>query len=175
MSTENERDMEPEYDFSGGVRGKYANRFKANKDEFLSAAAAMDRQAWLAHSLLAVQQPEANLVAYWALALGERPAIAGRTVSALLELLDSRALKKLQRDLDRHTSVSQTFHEEFRQLISDRNWLVHHSFLSPSAARLESISSRSRSLSDQIFTLLLERCTSRGMDPKRLRLSPIRL
>lgn len=165
MSTETEGDMLPEYDFSGGVRGKYADRFKGTREEFLAAAAAMDRQAWLAHSLVAVQQLEANLVAYWSVALGERPESAGKTVSALLELLNPKALKKLQRDLDKHTSVTQTFHQDLRQLINDRNWLVHHSFHSPSPSRLASIGDRSRELSDQIFRLLLERCTSRGMDP----------
>lgn len=164
MSRETEQDMSPEYDFSGGVRGKYTGRFNKNREEFLSAAAAMDRQAWVAHSLLAVQQFEANLVAYWSLVLNEKPAAAGRAVSALLELLDPKALKKLERDLDKHTSVTKAFHEDLRQLINDRNWLVHHSFHSPSPSRLESISNRSRELSDQIFSLLLERCTSKGMD-----------
>lgn len=165
MSRDTEQDMLPEYDFSGGVRGKYAGRFNENRDEFLSAAAALDRQAWLAHSLLAIQQLEANLVAYWSLALDERPVAAGKTVSALLELLNPKALRKLERDLNKYTSVSSAFHENFHQLIEDRNWLVHHSFHSPSPSRLESISDRSRELSDEIYKLLLERCTSKGMDP----------
>lgn len=166
MSKETEPDMLPEYDLAGGERGKYADRFEEDREGFLNAAAAMDRKAWLALSLQSVQQLEGNLVAYWSLALGEGPEAAGRTVSALLELFDAGALERLRRDLDEHTTVTDAFHEDLRELISDRSWLIHRSFHAPSAARLESISDRSKRLSDEILRLLLERCSSKGMDAR---------
>jgi hypothetical protein len=165
MSRDAEREeLLPEYDFSGGVRGKYAERFRTNREELLGAAAALDRQAWLAHSLLSVQELESKLVAYWVLALGEKPEEVGRTVSALLEALDRRPFAALRRDLDKHTAVTKEFYEDLLRLIEDRNWLVHRSFHSLSSSRLQSIADRSARLSEQLVALLVERCAAKGMD-----------
>lgn len=69
MSSDDLDQMLPEYDFSDAVRGRYTERFRESRDAILTTASAMDRQAWLAHSLLEVQSLEAGLVAYWSLAL----------------------------------------------------------------------------------------------------------
>jgi hypothetical protein len=165
MSRDAEREeMLPEYDFSDGVRGRYATRFGPNREEFLQGAAALDRQAWLAHSLLSVQELESKLVAYWVLALGKKHEEVGRTVSTLLEALDRRPFATLRRDLGKHTSVTEGFFEDLVRLIEDRNWLVHRSFHSLSRSRLEAIADRSARLSKQLASLLHERCVGKGMD-----------
>lgn len=166
------RDMLPEYDFSGGVRGKYAARFRESRQELLSSATALDRQAWMAHSLLAFQAFESWLVAYRTLVFGEDPESAGKTVSALLEALDDEPLDSLWRDLREHTSVSESFREDLLELVADRNWLVHWSFHDLGVSedgpeimrRFESIVERSAHLSEQLSSSLLQRCMGKGME-----------
>lgn len=169
MSKETDREMLPEYDFSNAVRGKYADRFGAKKEEILRTAAALDMQTWLAHSLLSFQRFESQLVAYWSLALRRDPKTAGECVNLLVESFDKKALRDLTKDLNKHTSVDEQFYRELRELIHDRNWLVHKSFHSLSSSRFESIADRSSRLSDLVSTLLLERCRSEGMQESEVK------
>lgn len=166
--TESE-EMRPEYDFSRGVKGRYSTLFGSERERLVSSAAALDRQTWLAHSLLSFQDFEAHLVAYWSLALRYDPSSAGNAVSMLLERLDKKALRDLRRDLDKHTSVDEHFYDELRELINDRNWLVHKSFHSFSSSRLESITDRSTRLGGRLYSLLLERCLNAGMEEREVR------
>lgn len=171
MNKETEdRDLLPQHDFSGGVRGKYAARFRETRRDVLKAAAALDRHAWLAHSLLAFQAFEARLVAYRALVFGEDTNVAGRTVSTLLEGIEGKASESLWNDLHEHTSADEVFREQLLELIADRNWLVHRSFhdlgrdVGASVGRLESIAERSADLTERLSSYLLERCTAKGME-----------
>lgn len=172
-----DQEARPEYDFSGGVRGKYASRFGDAREDLLRSAAIMDRQVWLAHSLQALQALESSLVAYWALVFETDPRSAGRRVSGLLEALDKKALGTLWKDLRKHTSATDSFHEELVELLGERNWLVHKSFhetdpdrdVSMGLERFESIVRRSEDLDDQLTTYLIQRCSDRGMDPSEVR------
>lgn len=161
--------MLPEYDFSNAVRGRYSDRFGTNKEEIRRAAAALDMQTWLAHSLLSFQRFESQLVAYWSLALRRDPKTAGECVNLLIESLDKKALRDLTKDLNKHTSVDERFYSELRDLIHDRNWLIHKSLHSLSSSRLESIADRSSRLSDLLSALLLERCRSEGIQESEVK------
>ena len=78
-------EIRPEYDFSQGVRGRYADRFQGNtRSELLRSAAVLDSQAWLAHSLLSFQTLESYLVAYGAMVLHYEPEAAGKAVTSLM-------------------------------------------------------------------------------------------
>lgn len=164
--------MLPEYDFSEGVRGKYTSRFRESRQDLLASAAALDRQAWLSHSLLAFQAFESRLVAYLALVFDREPKAAGKAVSAMLEALKPEFLDTLWTDLLDHTSVRRSFYDDLLALLSDRHWLVHKSFHDFHVARnvpaveqrFEAIVKRSTDLSERLSSHLLERCGAMGMD-----------
>lgn len=159
MSEAPDRDgMLPEYDFSEGVRGKYVSRLAENRAELLEQAGIMDRQAWVARALMAVQDFESRLVAYWSLVHGQDAEAAGRMASSLLEGHGARWIESLRND------VGDDFDAQLRPLLADRNWLVHRSFRGFSASRLQSIAERSAWLSDRLWSALLERCRSQGID-----------
>lgn len=159
MSEAPDRDsMLPEYDFSEGVRGKYVSRLAENRAELLEQAAVMDRQAWVARALMAVQDFESRLVAYWSLVHGHDPEAAGRATYSLLEGRGAQWMEALRNDLDAD------FDAQLRPLLKDRNWLVHHSFRGFSAPRVQSIAERSAWLSDRLWSALLERCRRQGID-----------
>lgn len=167
-----DRDMLPEHDFSGGVRGKYAPRFRETGEDLVRSAAALDRQAWLAHSLLAFQEFESRLVVYLALVFEKDPEAAGKAVSGMLEAPEEKPWKAFWKDLRRHTAANESFYKELLELLADRNWLVHRSFhdleraedMSESMKRFESIAERSVMLTKQLSSHLLERCAAKGME-----------
>jgi hypothetical protein len=99
---------------------------------------------------------------------GVRTEKARKCVSALLESADRRALGRLRKDLDEHTSATQAFYRDLAELISERNWLVHRSFHSPSVARVESISARSDRLSNEVSAFLVERFRPKGMQAEEV-------
>lgn len=170
MNRESEnQDMLPEYDFSGGERGRYAARFREDREELLKSAVVLDEQAWIAHSLRTVQDFESHLVAYWALALHHDADSAGKAVTSLLHSTDKRLLRQLQKDLDKFTSVNEDFYSDLLQLIEDRNWLVHRSFRSFSPSRVHSLAERSLHLTRLLSELLLERCGQEGMQETEIR------
>lgn len=124
MAMNADREMRPEYDFSGAVRAKYAARLNAQeRSELLRRSAAMDGHYWFGHTLQRIQELEAMVVAYLTLALNRSPEAAGSEAAALLEGRDVASLSRFTSTLAR--ANLHDVESRFKKVMSERSWLVH--------------------------------------------------
>lgn len=175
MKKEADFGMRPEYDFSGGVRGRHAALFaREERDELVRQAAILDAQNWMASALLRVQELEAALFAYLVLAEGRSPEEAGSEAVALLGIgrmlssLRSRGL--LLKELD----------ERLTFVAKERSWLIHRSGLETEAAlsdlpnpldlldRLEVLATQASAVKSQIDALVAQHLTADGYSTREI-------
>jgi hypothetical protein len=184
MSVENMSSSERfdrEYDFSRGIRGKYAKRF-ADVPGWLRAVAEHDVQRELGETLLKLQQFEASLVAYHALVLDLKPTEAGK---AARKLLDDPTGKRSASFWSQFFESAPTMAEldpslslELRKLFDERSWVVHRSFhdvegASPSGLsnvmdRLEQLAAKADFLTLQVYRNLITTCVQAGSSERQV-------
>lgn len=172
---ENERFEQP-YDFSRGVRGKYAARF-TDPALFLRAAAERDVQRELGDVLLRLQNLEATLVAYYALIFHMKPVEAGSAALGLLnEPLDKASTpfwSTFQDDArEQPDARSRQIRRDLSNLFKERGWLIHRSLFDIQEAppqklavvveRLEEIARRTENVTHLIRENLLTTCIRAG-------------
>ena len=175
MKREADFEMRPEYDFSGGARGRHAARFaREERDELVRRAAIQDAQIWTASALLRLQELEAALFAYLVLAENRSPEEAGCEavkllgIGPMLSSLHSRGL--LLGELDERLTFA----------ANERNWLVHRSGLESRAAlsgpgkaldhldRLEVLAAEASAVKSQIDALVAQHLTAGGYSTQEI-------
>lgn len=181
MKKELEFEMRPEYDFSGGVRGRHAARFTGReRDELFRRAAVQDLQTWIAHALLQVQALEAALFTYLVLAQDDSPEQAGVKTTTLFDSGEARGLKHLMSELRDRGLPEGELDEKFWRVVNERNWLVHRSGYESQAAlsvsqktllllkRLEYMSDEAHALKVQIEHLVQHHLSIRGLSKQEI-------
>ncbi|MBI4409196.1 MAG: hypothetical protein HY561_05780 [Gemmatimonadetes bacterium] len=176
-----DNDLRPEYDFSGGVRGKYAEAY-AKRVRFPGQSGLtlrLDVEAWLGHALTQAQALEATLVAYVALAHARSPQRAGKEVAALVEVGRSPLWRSFLADIRRYRFDSELA-SGLRDFFKERDWLVHRSWfeyggaeLSAGSAnrlanRLERFARKAALLEQTCYEFLLKILTERGMSEQEV-------
>jgi hypothetical protein len=170
MEKDTDFEMRPEYDFSGGVRGRHAAQFaREERDELVRRAAIQDAQNWTASALLRVQELEAALFAYLVLAEKCSPKEAGCLgIGQMLSSLRNRGL--MLEELD----------ERLTFVAKERNWLIHRSGLETQAAlsapdraldhleRLEVLAIRASEAKSQIDALVAQRLAADGYSTQEI-------
>ena len=180
------RDMPEEIDFSHGVRGKYADRYR----EGLSIREATPKdpvafhetQSRLGKALWHAQGLEAAFVAYLSLVHEMAVPEAGVRVHQLLEHEMTQAqLKDLwQASPDVADYNAEALKDRFTRFIPERNWLVHRCSFELEklvdssrqghdvAIRLEEFADEARYLSQYLIVLIETKLTTRGMKPDEI-------
>lgn len=176
-------EMRKQYDFSGGIRGKYASRFRQRGErweDLFKPAAAHDAQTWLSYSLLRVQQLEGALVTYLSLAWQESPENAGKKAAALVEKTTGKMWIRLLTELQQEGLKQADFEKRLRDVLNERSWLVHRSGFETEAAlsnptdavalveRFERLAEEAGSLREQIQRLLDQRLHKLGLSSKEI-------
>ena len=173
MKREADFEMRPEYDFSGGVRGRHAALFaREERDELVRQATIQDTQNWTASALLRVQELEAALFAYLVLAEKRSPeeaeAVTLLGIGQMLSTLRNRGL--LLKELD----------ERLTFVAKERNWLIHRSGLESQAARsspekalglldrLEVLATRASEVKSQVDALVAQHLTAHGYSTQEI-------
>jgi len=166
-------DMLPEYDFSEGVRGKYAARFATVAPKWIEAAAEHDTRVWLGQALLNLQELEATLVAYMALVFNLEAKAAGRVTVELIESPAGETFQKFWHDLAQVTDVSPELGRRIEQVLTRRNWIVHHLFTQLESSSLDATKNLVRQLQTTaaeaadvnrtVYGALLRRCAAVGI------------
>lgn len=170
-------DLRPEYDFSQGKRGRHAARFSAAREgaapAWMQEAIRYDRLAWISEALRHIQELEALLVVYYALAFHLDPAEAGKDVSHLLEDPEGEALSRISADLA-EKSPARELQRGLDRIFRERNWLVHRSFHQRAeesdlksagefTARLQKLSLEASAMRERLQELILDRFRRAGM------------
>ena len=127
MKRDSER-QPPRYDFSGGVRGKYAKRLGGPNAPWVAELARKDAQRWIAETLLRFQRVESRLVAYFGVVHAKPAKEAGHAAYDALENPNSSFLRTLWSDVSADHELSEDLRRDLMALLSDRNWLIHKSF-----------------------------------------------
>lgn len=125
-------ELQDEYDFSRGVRGKHAGRFSfAPADEppsWLRDAAHYDGQSWMSETLRRAQDLEGLFVAFLVLSSHLEPAEAGDQVAESLEQPNLGALRRVLEELGNGPiAVPANLMGRLEDVVRRRNWLVHKS------------------------------------------------
>lgn len=153
-------EMRPEYDFSSGSEGGRRRRFAATERWYPEAVQA-DQARWLVEAMLQVQHLERELVTYFALSRDEEIEVAGDRAIKLLES-HGRGLGRLGTDLAKSGAVAPDLLDRLQKLKTERNWLVHGSFLAQEsggakAGRLRRIADEAERLAGELGELLRRR------------------
>lgn len=177
MKREADFEMRPEYDFSGGVRGRHAARFTAvERDELVRRATIQDVQNWTANALLQVQELEAALFTYLVLAENRSPQQAGAEAVSLLDPRDVTAPGEVLSTLRGHGLLL----SRLTFVAKERNWLVHRSGVESQAAlsapeaalellnRLEHLVAEASSLKAQVATLVSQHLSEDGLSNQEI-------
>jgi hypothetical protein len=182
MKKDEHDEILPEYDFSGGVRGRYAARIaESARAELLARSAAQDVQVWLTQALTQVQSVEAGVVAFLALVAEETPAEAGESAALMLEHSNEPLLAAFLTDLREHALLAPEFELRLMRVVQERNWLVHRSGLGartalgeartilPVLARLEALTDDATFVSRKLRELLEQSLERRGLSRQEIR------
>jgi hypothetical protein len=124
-------DIPPEIDFRRGIRGKYAERYRAGVTirelPPLDPIAFYETQSRLGHALWHAQALEGAIVAYLSL-VDEMPIPAAREHAlALLGYGTAHGVEHLGSVLRPSESLGVAVLERLQRFLTDRNWLVHRS------------------------------------------------
>ncbi len=181
MPKDTELDMQEQYSFAGGVRGRYASRFTPDeREELVRRSALHDVQLWIARALLQVRSLEATLVTYLALAWGETPQRAAHRVTTVFDRSGTPTLRRLLEDANEFGLSADDMRARFRQIRQERNWLVHRgSFqthavathvaeLLPFIRRLEQLSAEASGLEQELNRVLKARLARTGLSPQEI-------
>jgi len=176
----NDKEMRPEYDFSGAVRAKYAARFsEKERSELLRRSAALDGHYWFGHTLKRIQELEAMVVAYLTLGLNRSPEAAGDEAAALLEGNDVASLTRLTSALAR--VGKHDLESRFRKVMNERSWLIHKGgfavapeqndpeMIAAAVQRLESTAREADELTRGLRANLEERLNKAGLSSDEVR------
>lgn len=155
MKVPDDQNMPEEIDFTGGVRGKYAERYREGvsiHERFTGDAAALSEiQARLGGALRQAQMFEALFVTYLALVQEVAVREAGMRAHQVLEH-GRHASQSHEALWDQFTD--KRLQERFDRFINERNWIIHRwSFdLDAASDRPEAM----RRLADRLFEFVNE-------------------
>ena len=182
MKREADFEMRPEYDFSGGVRGRHAARFTAEeRDELVRRASSQDVQTWTAYSLLQVQELEAALFTYLVLAEKRSPEQAGAEAVTLLNYKAPVGLGQVLSSLRSRGLVLDELDQRLTFVSRERNWLVHRSGVETQGAlavpekavdllkRLRHLVEEASALTSQITSLVFQHLSDTGLSNHEIR------
>lgn len=159
------------YDFSKGVRGKYAERLGGPNATWVREMASRDAQRWIAESLRRFQLLEAAFVAYFALLHNQDTDEAGSAASEAIENPRSLAYASLLQDLSGESGAAPELVVQLIKLLNERNWLVHRSFHSTRfeggpgqfVERVTESAEAAAAVESEFRRFLLKRCESLGI------------
>ena len=124
-------DIPAEIDFSRGVRGKYAERYRegATLRELTPDPVGLHEiQSRLGHALLSAQAFESALVAYLSLVLDLTFSVAAKETRNALELAESSYFDRLFKEWSSHSTTKPPIEKRVEAFLRERNWLVHQSW-----------------------------------------------
>lgn len=183
MPKDTELDMQEEYSFAGGVRGRYAARFTPReREELVRRSALHEVQLWIARALLQIQSLEATPVTYVALAWGESPEDASQKVTTLFDRSGTPTLRRLFEDASEFGLSAEAIQARFRQVTQERNWLVHRGSIQTQAVatqvadllpfirRLEQLSAEARSVELELNRMLETHLARTGLSQQEIEL-----
>jgi hypothetical protein len=178
MKKQNDSDEMPaEIDFRGGVRGKYAARYRegvAFAETRSDPIELYEFQSRMGRALLSAQAFERVLVAYFALEVELPFPNAAAETKKTLELQYSAQLERLLKEWSAAVTSQPPFAERMDHFLRERNWLVHQSWsgLIPDASteyrhalsrRLESLTDEATFLGSRLDWVLSERLRAKGL------------
>jgi hypothetical protein len=174
---DDEDDIPAEIDFSRGVRGKYAARYRNGivlMERAQDPIGLYEMQSRLGRALLSTQAFEGVLVAYLALVRDLSPQNAATETKSVLEFSVSSYLEELLNEWSVHTTSSPPIHERMDGFFRERNWLVHQSWrdVNPStsvdehralAVRLEALTDEATFLGSSLDAMMSRTLEERGL------------
>lgn len=178
-------DLPDEIDFSGGVRGKYVERYREGVSVRelppIDPIHFYEVQSRLGHALWHAQALESTLVAYLALVFDMPPDAAGHEAVRLLEHSPAGLLERLRGDVEGQQEVVPGLEQRLTGFFAERDWLVHRSrhrledeLSAPDhgrslTRRLESIVDEAQYLNQKLAALLEQRLRHRGWSKAEVR------
>lgn len=166
-------------DFSGGIRGKYVDRYREGISvrEIMSADPIRSSvvQSRLGYGLWHTQAFERTLVVYLSLLFDIAPRVAGTEALQLLEGHSSSTLERITQQPGLERDVSEELDRRLRFFFRERNWLVHRSWSQIDAyvsdfnkaddllLRLESLVNEAQYLNHRLNEMLEHRLLERGL------------
>jgi hypothetical protein len=177
MRAEHDDEMLPEYDFSNGVRGKYAGRWNAEQREQLLREASLGSvQTVGGYALEQVQALEAALFTYLVLAGHESVQSATRRTAELLQADDPRPLSVLVAAEGGTEDLDETLVLRLKRLAGERDWLIlprNESYTGPGSMRpvldrLEAIHAEAKELRTCVDRLIERHLLGDGMTKQEI-------
>lgn len=167
-------DIPGEVDFRGGVRGKYADRYREGvvlRERTLDPIGLYEIQSRLGRALLSAQAFETALATYLALVVDlpvQKAAVETRTA---LEFASSTYLHNLRDEWEAHLRSAAPVETRLSEFFRERNWLVHQSWQSVISVeekevlntRLEALTDEADYLRSALEAIVVRRLVARGM------------
>jgi len=173
--------MPEEIDFSRGLRGKYANRYREGvsirETPPMDPIALYETQSRLGHALWQAQALEATFVAYFSLVQEMAVKDAGARVH---ELLEHHIPQNQTGDLWRSLLDLGDLSDRIHRLVPERHWVVHRCSVELSSLvnspdqrgdftfRLQGFADEARYLSDHLIRVLELKLSHKGMTPPEI-------
>lgn len=185
-SVDNEDGIPDDVDFSGGVRGKYVQRYRDGVSirelPPVDPIRFYEVQSRLGYALWHAQALERTIVVYFALVRNMPAKVAGAEASRAFESDAVTLLRHLREVWSQgEPQVTSGLEPRFESFFAERNWLVHHSryqleegLTSPEQTRtltdrLESLADEARYLAHQLTFFLEERLSRDGLSRAEIR------
>lgn len=177
MKAEHDDDLLPEYDFSGGTRGKYANRLTpAEREESLGRAWPEMVAELSAYTLRQVQELESALFTFFVLAGHEPVQNAARHAATLLEPKAEKNLADLVRELRASGLTDPVLVNQLQKIAAQRAWVQHpfpasgadRESLKPVLDRLKAIYDEARSLRERTERLIEQHLAGAGLSQQEI-------
>lgn len=178
-------EMPSEIDFTGGIRGKYAARYRegvtVRELPPIDPIGFYETQSRLGYALWHTQAFESTLVAYYCLLFELTPTAAGTEASSVLESGGGRLLHELRQQAAGSHGFSHQLGERLERFLRERNWLVHRSRYDLESGpgslegrralsmRLESLADEAQYLNEKLAGLLENQLVKRGLSPSEIR------
>ncbi len=177
MKVDHEDDILPEYELSGGVRGRYAGRLTP------SERAGSERRAWVemvnelsSYTLQQVEELETVLFTFFVLAGHQPVQNAARHAATLLDPeQDGKPAQVVQES--RQTGLADpALLNQLQAIAGQRAWVEHpfpssgddRESLKPVLARLEAIYDEVRSLKARVALLVEQHLAGAGLSPQEI-------
>lgn len=174
-----DEDLPKDIDFSGGIRGKYVDRYRegvsVREITTVDPVRFREIQSRLGYALWHAQAFERTLVIYLSLLFEIPPRVAGAEALQMLEDDTSGAVERITRQPGLEREFSEDLDRRLRSFFRERNWLVHRSRYQLEAdlsesGRVEALTRRLEFLADEaqylnhwLNALLEHRLLQRGL------------
>lgn len=170
-------DMLPEYDLSGAVRGRYANRLTpSERDESLRGAWPEMVNELSSYTLRQVEELETALFTFFVLAGHEPVQSAARHAATLLDPEQEGNFAHRAQELRPAGLTDPVLLNQLQAIAGQRAWVQHpfppsaddRESLKPVLARLEAIYDEVRSLKARVECLVEQHLTGTGLSPQEI-------